>query len=93
MKEDEKKFFKLCYKMCRKECGLSFLVPERGLMPRDIIRILEEYGQIHHKRAWYLLGKWSDKGLYTYGVTLDLGWFTNKFFWRDERYLKLLEEE
>ena len=31
---------------------------------------------LHYKRAWYLLEKWSDKGWYDYGVTLDLGWLT-----------------
>ena len=33
---------------------------------------------MHYKRSWYLLGKWSDKGWYDYGVTLDLGWITLK---------------
>jgi hypothetical protein len=31
---------------------------------------------MHYKRAWYLLEKWSNKGWYEYGVTLDLGWLT-----------------
>lgn len=31
---------------------------------------------IHYKRCWYLLGKWTKKGWYDYGVTLDLGWLT-----------------
>lgn len=38
--------------------------------PRDIIESLP----INNKRAHYLLEKWSDKGLYDYGVAIDLGW-------------------
>ena len=26
------------------------------------------------KQAWATLEKWTDKGLYDYGVALDLGW-------------------
>jgi len=44
--------------------------------PRDIIN--ESDFPLHHKRAWYLLQKWADKGWYTYGVTLDLGWITEE---------------
>ncbi|MGG4434508.1 hypothetical protein AAXE64_08100 [Priestia megaterium] len=40
--------------------------------PRELINILP----IHHKRAWYLLEKWSDQGRYDYGVNLELGWLT-----------------
>ena len=32
----------------------------------------------HHKRAWFLLEKWSDNGWYDYGVTLDLDWLTDE---------------
>lgn len=41
-----------------------------GLLPRDVIN---EY-PINHKRAWYLLEKWSRQGKYEYGVSLDTGW-------------------
>lgn len=30
-----------------------------------------------YKQLMYYLDKWSDKGIYNYGVTLDLGWFEN----------------
>jgi hypothetical protein len=43
-------------------------------VPREIINEPDFY--MHDKRAWYLLGKWCDKGWYEYGVTLDLGWMT-----------------
>lgn len=44
--------------------------------PRDLINSSDFY--MNHKRAWYLLDKWSNKGWYDYGVTLDLGWLTSK---------------
>lgn len=44
------------------------------LSPRDIIGSSEFY--IHLKRAGYLLDKWTGKGWYDYGVSLDLGWLT-----------------
>jgi hypothetical protein len=28
------------------------------------------------KRAWYLLGKWTAKGWYSYGGSIDHGWLT-----------------
>lgn len=45
---------------------------------RDLIDELHEAGKLHYKRAWYLLDKWSLKGWYDYGVTLDLGWLTDE---------------
>ena len=41
---------------------------------RDVIN--KKDFSIHYKRAWYLLEKWSRKGWYDYGVSLDLGWIT-----------------
>ena len=61
MKEHERIFFALCYKL------------RYRLKPRDIIEALAE--TIPHKRCWYYLEKWCEKGFYDYGVTLDLGWF------------------
>jgi hypothetical protein len=29
---------------------------------------------MNHKRWLYLCEKWSDKGIYDYGVSADLGW-------------------
>jgi hypothetical protein len=44
--------------------------------PREIIN--SPNCTINHKRAYYLLEKWCGKGWYDYGVSLDLGWLTNK---------------
>lgn len=50
---------------------------KNGIAIRDTISALGE-GVLPHKRAWYWLTKWSDRGYYEYGVSLDLGWFTDK---------------
>jgi len=49
---------------------------ERSLLtPRDVIAAMMSRGYIiSEKQAWATLTKWSGKGWYDYGVTLDLGW-------------------
>ena len=42
--------------------------------PRDII----SDGPENHKRCWRWLEKWERKGWYEFGVSLDLGWLTDK---------------
>ena len=43
--------------------------------PRDIIKEMLNLGMIKSpKQAWATLEKWCDKGIYEYGVNLDLGW-------------------
>ena len=64
LKEDEIYFWNLI----KKELATS----EKTV--QDIIN--KENFSIHYKRAWYLLEKWSQKGWYDYGVSLDLGWIT-----------------
>lgn len=45
--------------------------------PRDIINDILGDGMIQSpKQAWRTLEKWIKKGLYDYGVALDLGWKT-----------------
>lgn len=67
MKPDERAFLEECLQRCERETFNNFVV----VRPRDLIN----EGRINHKRAWYLLDKWSRRGLYDYGVNLDLGWF------------------
>lgn len=43
------------------------------LSVRDIIKMLVAAG-VPHKQLLYFLRKWSGKGFYDYGVSLDLGW-------------------
>lgn len=46
-----------------------------GRSPRDVIHEMVEKRMIQSpKQAWATLLKWSRKGLYTWGVSLDLGW-------------------
>jgi len=71
LKEDEKQFFLQVVNGCTKPYKDG-----SRIRPRDIIN--SEGFTMHYKRSWYLLGKWSDKGWYDYGVTLDLGWITLK---------------
>lgn len=72
MRDDEKEFFLRCVNEIRNH-GID---EKREKKPRDIIN--ESGFPIHHKRAWYLLEKWTGKGWYDYGVCLDLGWITEK---------------
>lgn len=60
----------------------------RGKKPREVIN--EEDFRLHHKRAWHLLSKWTDKGWYEYGVSLDLGWLTPEG--KAEAQKQILEE-
>ncbi len=78
MKRDEKIFFVLC-----------FTLSQLKICPRDVVNMLNE--TIPHKRCWYYLFKWSEKGFYTYGTTLDLGWFYNDKL--PDRYKELLSNE
>lgn len=77
MKLEEKIFFALCYNLRQK-----------GIMPRAVVNMLNE--TIPHKRCWYYLKKWCDRGFYSYGVTLDLGWFEDNKM--PQRYKDILNE-
>ncbi len=46
--------------------------PRNGATVRDVVSDL----RLHPKRARYLLEKWTRKGYYNYGVSLDMGWLT-----------------
>ena len=70
MKQDEKDFLIQVFRRCHGGNRLE------QVTPRTLIN--EPEFTIHHKRAWYLLEKWSDRGLYDYGVTSDLGWLTDE---------------
>jgi hypothetical protein len=70
VKDDEKYFIKRILKECSKDENNNFRPTYKT--PREIIN--EPNFPINPKRALYLLDKWSGKGLYDYGVALDLGW-------------------
>jgi hypothetical protein len=51
---------------------------EGDLIVREIVGKIYDNGKgTHYKRLWYYLEKWCDKGWYSYGVSLDLGWLTD----------------
>lgn len=84
MKEDEKKFFRLCYRYIRSSNQFNI----KTYTPGELINILDEW--LPHKRAWYYLSKWDRLGFYEWGVTEDLGWFILDKI--PQRYLDLLKE-
>lgn len=53
---------------------LAVYLKPAGKMVREIIK---ENGW-NWKRCAYLLEKWSSKGWYEYGVSVDLGWLETK---------------
>lgn len=48
---------------------------KQGKTIRDCVNDTPE---IPFKRKIYWIEKWSDKGIYNYGVCLDLGWFEDE---------------
>lgn len=49
-----------------------------GKTPRESIELMVTAGIINSpEQAWRTLEKWARKGLYDYGVSLDLGWLTD----------------
>jgi len=48
-------------------------------LPRDVINEMLQRGWINSpKIAWRTLEKWTRKGMYDYGICLDLGWRINR---------------
>lgn len=43
-----------------------------GATVRDVIN--SDACTVNYKRCWYYLEKWTRKGWYNYGVSLDMGW-------------------
>lgn len=70
MKPLEKIFFRACVNEQKRKLRLS----DRELSIRTIGNIFERLG-FSYKQLMYYVKKWSDRGFYDYGVTLDLGWF------------------
>jgi len=67
---------KKCEDYLWKRIHIYFYCKSNGYKtPRDIIEemLLKEMIKTP-KQAWATLEKWSGKGLYEYGVCLDLGW-------------------
>lgn len=70
MKPLEEIFFRACVNEQKRKLRSS----DRELSIRTIGNIFERLG-FSYKQLMYYVRKWSDRGFYDYGVTLDLGWF------------------
>lgn len=70
MKPLEEIFFRACVNEQKRKLPSS----NRELSIRTIGNIFERLG-FSYKQLMYYVRKWSDRGFYDYGTTLDLGWF------------------
>lgn len=70
MKPLERIFFIACVNEQRRVSDLS----QREFSVRIIGNIFSRLG-FSYKQLMYYVEKWSNRGFYDYGVTLDLGWF------------------
>lgn len=70
MKPLERIFFMACANEQRR----VYSSEQREFDIRTIANIFSRLG-FSYKQLMYYVGKWSKRGFYDYGVTLDLGWF------------------
>lgn len=70
MKPLERIFFMACTNEQRRVYRLE----QREFSIRMIANIFARLG-FSYKQLMYYVKKWTDRGFYDYGVTLDLGWF------------------
>lgn len=76
MKSDEFQFLAIMLDRCTYHSASESITRET---PREIIN--SDGFPLHHKRAWFILRKWAGGlGWYDFGVSLDLGWLTEKGF-------------
>ena len=80
MKNHEKIFFILCYRLA-----------EYGIKPHGVVQILND--TIPRRRCWYYLKKWEGLGIYTPDAKhYAKGWFIPGWKMPD-RYREILEEK
>lgn len=85
MKPLEEIFFRACVNEQKRKLKVN----DREFSIRVIGNIFERLG-FSYKQLMYYVQKWSDKGFYDYGVSLDLGWF--EFDKLDGEYKRIYEE-
>ena len=76
IKPEERKFFRYLIRQID-YTNDSINMPTCNGTIRDHANIFSEKYNIPYKQLMYYLQKWSNIGLYDYGVSLDLGWFCN----------------
>ena len=85
MKPLEEIFFRACVNEQKRKLKVN----DREFSIRVIRNIFERLG-FSYKQLMYYVQKWSDKGFYDYGVSLDLGWF--EFDKLDGEYQRIYEK-
>ena len=85
MKPLEEIFFRACVNEQKRKLKVN----DREFSIRVIGNIFERLG-FSYKQLMYYVQKWSDKGFYDYGVSLDLGWF--EFDKLDGEYQRIYEK-
>lgn len=76
IKPEERKFFKYLIRQIDYNNDSISMTTCNGTIRDHANRFSEKYN-IPYKQLMYYLEKWSNIGLYDYGVSLDLGWFCN----------------
>jgi hypothetical protein len=76
MKPDEEALLLAIY-----EQFIAYIASNRTVeMPR--VRQIVLDSRVNHKRAYYLLDKWVNKGWYEYGVSIAAGWLTKEGYFK-----------
>ena len=75
VKQDEVEMYNLLYDFIGVRIPCSRALFGTRHTPRTILNSVNS--PVVPKRGWYLLRKWSSYGWYDWGVTVDLGWFTD----------------
>ncbi len=73
----------------KKEEKLFFFEFYQKAMQSVPVRNIINTSSVGKKKAWLYLAKWGNKGLYDYGVTLELGGLTDE----GKKLAKTLEEK
>ena len=74
IKPEERKFFRYLMRQIDYNNDTINMTTCNGTIRDHANRFSEKYN-IPYKQLMYYLEKWSNIGLYDYGVSLDLGWF------------------
>ena len=76
IKPEERKFFRYLIRQIDYNDDSNSMLTCNGTIRDHANRFSDKYN-IPYKQLMYYLEKWTNIGLYDYGVSLDLGWFCN----------------
>ena len=78
IKPIERKFFRYLIRQINyKELDPKSNIVSLSQPVREYANIFATKYNVPYKQLLYYLEKWSNRGIYDYGVSLDLGWFEN----------------